>query len=173
MNEDFKLPDDQVWQGDGHLSEVALTVVSDGETSLVPEAALSHLDACDACNARLGQQALVAIELDTALAPNVLVAEGAPARVPVAAIVAALVVALVSAVPSLIHAPAWLADLPATVTRVAPVALRVATSLVKVASTGSAMVLVVSFVAALLLAAMGLVIARLAPRESAVKGALK
>jgi hypothetical protein len=167
MTRNAFLPDEDVWQPDGHLSDVALTVLADGERALLPEAANVHVEACDTCTARLGEQALLSVSLGDAL-------RAAPAaRFPVAALVIALVVAGLGVMPALLQAPRWLSALPSTLLQGVPVAFRAALALLKIASSGSLPIVVVSLIAALVLCAIGLSIARLAPREMAWKGIQK
>jgi len=180
MREQLPLPDDQLWQEDEHLTELALTAIADGELGLVTPKARGHVDDCDHCTARLGNQALMALSMHEALhhAPVLeVVAAPAPVRVarplPTVAVIFGLLVAVLGALPSLFQAPAWLADLPATLTRVAPVTLRVAASLLKVASVSSGSLVVLWTVAAVVLAVLGMIVARLAPREAAWKGVAK
>ena len=61
------LPDELVLEGDGHLADVALTAIADGEVDLVPSAALAHLDGCDHCSHRLGEAALLSVATREAL----------------------------------------------------------------------------------------------------------
>lgn len=172
----IELRSEEVWQEDGHVTEVALTALGDGEIDLVPSAARAHVDECDHCGQRLGALALLAVSLDEALAAPAVVEVTAPAPEqtlappPAWALVLGLVAALVGALPTLLEVPAWLAGLPATLTRVAPIALRVAASLFKVASTGNTSLLVLSTVATVVLTAAGLMVARLAPRTANAKG---
>jgi hypothetical protein len=56
-----------IFEADGHVSELGLTCVADGEIELVPQAALDHLDGCEACGARLGEAALRSVEAGEAL----------------------------------------------------------------------------------------------------------
>jgi hypothetical protein len=170
------LTDDEVWQPDGHLSEIALTALGDGERALLPEAALRHVDVCDSCTARLGEQALLSISLGEALtaAPaRARVRATAPARFPVAALVVALVLAGIGALPAVLEAPSWLTSLPAALIQGVPVAFRAALALLKVASTDSLLVVAVTLAAAVVLCAIGFSIARLAPRQMAWKGVQK
>jgi hypothetical protein len=164
---------DEVFDREGHLTEVALTALADGERALLPDAALEHLDGCEACGARLGEQALFSLSLDDALARAVPAPESAPAAFPVAALVGALVLALLGAVPSLMHASRWLPSLPSMLVEGALVALRAGIALLKVGLSGAPAVVAVSALAAVVLAAMGLLVARLAPREIAWKGVTK
>jgi hypothetical protein len=180
MREQLTLPDEQVWQDDEHLTDLALTAIADGELGLLTAAARDHVDGCDHCTARLGDQALMTLSVHEALnhTPVVeLVAAPVPVQaarpLPTAALLLGLLIAVLGALPALFQAPAWLGDLPATLTRVAPVTLRVAASLMKVASTSSASLVVLWTVAAVMLAVIGMIVARLAPREAAWKGVSK
>jgi hypothetical protein len=125
-----------IFEPDGHLTELAVTCVADGEAAIVPPDALAHLDACDACGKRLGEAALLsaatadALRLDPARAlvttrPHVF-AEASPTlritpapasprrswRPPFAAITAALALAALTGWPTLVEAaralPAWI-----------------------------------------------------------------
>jgi hypothetical protein len=58
--EQQELPAELVFEPDGHVSELCVTAVADGEIEIVPRAALDHLDACDACGDKLGNAALLA-----------------------------------------------------------------------------------------------------------------
>lgn len=97
-----------VWRDDGHLGDAALTCFVDGEESILPSQAAPHLDACDACAARLADLALVAaraVELFAERAPVAIQAEAqAKAQVEAAALakapVAARVVPIADAKPS-------------------------------------------------------------------------
>ena len=44
-----ELAHDLLWQADGHLTDVALTALADGEVALLSPAAASHAEECDAC----------------------------------------------------------------------------------------------------------------------------
>lgn len=59
-----------VWEPDGHLSELALSVLVDAELSLLPAGACAHAESCELCAERLGKLALLALEVDTALGPS-------------------------------------------------------------------------------------------------------
>ncbi|APR84637.1 Hypothetical protein A7982_09986 [Minicystis rosea] len=61
------LPPDLIFEPDGHVSDLCVTCVADGELDLLPRAALDHLDACDACGARLGEAALLSVAASEAL----------------------------------------------------------------------------------------------------------
>ena len=105
----------------GHVTDVVLTCLADGESAILPAAAESHVDACDACTARLGVSALLSLNASSALlasnedrAPRQIVvatpALAAPSLapsskrrrpLPMGAIAAALLVAAIGALPGL------------------------------------------------------------------------
>jgi hypothetical protein len=115
------LPPDLIFAPDGHVTELCLGCVADGELALVPLAALDHLDGCARCGERLGQAALLSLDVGDALraasrrAP-VPVVEATPVPVsprraararrplPLAAIAVAVVIAVVTAGPALVDA---------------------------------------------------------------------
>ncbi|MFO0762903.1 MAG: hypothetical protein U0359_41085 [Byssovorax sp.] len=70
-----KLPDDLVFEPDGHLSEVGLTCLADGEVTILPAAALAHAEGCDQCTARLGSVALLSLGVGEALRAEDVAAE--------------------------------------------------------------------------------------------------
>lgn len=83
------------WEPSGHLSEIALTALADGEEALLDATMHEHLGTCDACAARLGEAAMRSAHVADAfthlgaLAPT-LVQERTPAKVIAAAPVIAL-----------------------------------------------------------------------------------
>lgn len=69
-----QLPDELVFEPDGHVGEVALSCLADGEVALLPPKALAHIDDCEQCTARLGAAALLSIGVgETLRADEVLV----------------------------------------------------------------------------------------------------
>lgn len=164
------LTDDEAFQASGHLSDLALTALADGQDDVMSPKALEHASSCDGCAERLGELALVAVSVADALALPGVLPRAEPARaprpMPVAAMAAAFVLAILGAVPSLLHAPAWLAELPATVLKSAPITLRAASTLLRAASAEATLVTATWLAAATVLVAIGLVIARMAPREA-------
>lgn len=173
MTDDDKLPDHEVWQPDGHLSDVALTALADGEVSLLTARAERHVSSCDACSTRLCDLAMLSAKLSESLAAQSRESARAEQPMPVVALLIALGVALLGALPTLLAAPAWLAGLPSTMMRTAAIALRLATSMVKVASSGSSSMLLVWALSSVVLVALGYFVARVAPRQIAWKGAEK
>ena len=138
------------WEPSGHLSEIALTALADGEEALLDAAMHEHLGTCDACAVRLGEAAMRSAHVASALthlgalAPT-LVQERAPAqviaaapvvaapvsvvssssrpprrKVPVAPIAAALVVAMLGAAPSVLSLPAEVAQTASVLRKLLP-----------------------------------------------------
>ena len=97
-----------VWQDNGHLSDMALVAVADGQTAILPENALSHLDICSECSIRLGEQSLLALSIHEKLNP---LREQAPQSyaLPWVALVAAALLSAIGLLPSLEALPHSLA----------------------------------------------------------------
>lgn len=175
MSADERFPDDLVWCSDGHVSDVVVTAVADGQSDLVPQAALEHVDSCPACTGRTVDALTLSLtlgsRLDTAEAwarPEETPA-ASPTLVfhfPIPALGAAVVVALVGTAPMLLQVPALFSG----VFRSLPVLVRgVRVSAPVVAQE---MAVVLSITSALVAAAclyMGWMVARLAP-QYVVKG---
>jgi hypothetical protein len=190
MSEPSNLPQELVWQQDGHLSELGLTAMADGEHALLPAEAQVHLEACPACQERLGHAALLAalsarameLEVARAAAPQAAAERSASDRslglaetvglapvssgrgrrpLPRAAIALALLCAAIGAAPSLLSAGSRLPSTVATVVNGAPVVLRMAWQLARgLASSNSPSLVAVPWVAALVLALMGVWVTR-------------
>jgi len=81
MEMNDKLPDDLVWL-DGHLTDVALSALADGEEAILPEQAAAHAAGCAACGGALGHAALLSLRVGEALreAQPAPVAEALPAE---------------------------------------------------------------------------------------------
>lgn len=174
----MRLPEDVLWQGDGHLSSTALSVVADGETSLLSPRALDHLESCEDCTTRLGEGALLSVSTGKALAAvaRQALAEQAQAQSPAAtpkapsaaprrrpipflAIAAALLVAALAALPKLASAPDEAAATLRIAQRGLPAAAKSAVALGREAEPWLALSWV-PWAAAALLVIAGVVIAR-------------
>jgi hypothetical protein len=97
-----QLPESECFEADGHVTDVVVTCLADGERAIIPPAAAAHVDACDACTARLGTEALFSVGATEALLAAARIEARAPLRI-VAAAPAPLVPArreLSSIVPS-------------------------------------------------------------------------
>ncbi|EYF02167.1 hypothetical protein [Chondromyces apiculatus] len=135
MECDDKLPLDLVWQDDGHLGEVALSALADGEVALLPDAAVVHAESCASCASALGAAALLSLRVGESLvaakgehAPLRAVS-GEPVHQPAAGSVVAVVevpLASPSASPSAAPAPARPASLASRPLPLVPVAAALA-----------------------------------------------
>lgn len=74
------LAPDIAWEPSGHLSEVALSALADGEEALLDAAMLGHVDACEACAGQLGEIAMRGAHVGEALS---LLGAAASAEAPV------------------------------------------------------------------------------------------
>ncbi len=164
MTRDERLSDQDLWQPDGHLSDLSLTALADGEPGLLSPKAASHADACDACAERLGQMATLSLSVSAALTRQ-------PEPFPVWAVVAGLIFAGVGALPMLARLPDFVGQLPRTLVQTAPVALRVFGSMVRVASAAGPSLWVVWLGATLVMGVLGLAVAHWVPRRAEWKGA--
>jgi len=86
MDHNERLADELLFEADGHVSELVLTCLADGEGDLVPESAHAHVDACDACTTRLGEVALLSLEVDLELAASAYVRSEARPEAEVASV---------------------------------------------------------------------------------------
>ena len=117
MDDLDKLPADLVWQDNGHLSDIVLSTIADGEIEIVPLEAHTHLEHCEECTTRFGAEALLSVHAGELLAevsrvrsmPAVLaprsvreVAVDGWARLPKAAFFGALFLAVMGALPAII-----------------------------------------------------------------------
>jgi hypothetical protein len=175
-----KLPPQLTWQPDGHVSDVALTSIADGEVALVIADALDHVESCDHCTGRLGESALRSIESASvlsgyaqALAAKPVVAQPAARGIPFRVIAVALGIAAAGAAPGLFDTAM---DLPATIaslTRMVPVLLK---SVVTISHGAGALlggwVTLFIWLSAGLLMMTGLGVARALPRKQAVQGGM-
>lgn len=63
----MKLLESQVFGGEGHLTEVALSTLADGQLDLIDTAGHAHLDACAHCTARFEQAMLESMQIASTL----------------------------------------------------------------------------------------------------------
>ncbi len=97
MDDLDKLPSDLVWEQDGHLSDIVLSTLADGQALIVPLEAFSHLEQCDHCTTRFGAEALLSTH-----AGELLTELGKPSKAPASVkprVAAVLPEKLVSALP--------------------------------------------------------------------------
>jgi hypothetical protein len=167
MTSEELLPDALVFDPDGHVSEIALTALADGEVAIVPAAARGHVDRCETCARRLGAFAILSVEIDDALASAKVEAPERPRvayRFPVGAVAAAVALALIGLLPTLLSAPATVLTAKRWLRGVGPIALRLVIAAGRALVTPSSAPLLAAIVAAsLILVAAGITVARRAP----------
>ena len=78
---DDQLPESLCFEADGHVTDVVVSCLADGEIALIPLAAVAHVDACDPCTARLGAEALLSVGVTDALRAATVSAARAPAPI--------------------------------------------------------------------------------------------
>lgn len=156
------LPDDLIWTEGGHLSDITIAALGDGQDSIVPEKARDHAATCDACAAQMGHAAMLSTELGAVMRAPIpaVVTERAP--VPWLAIIAAMLVAAVGSLSSIFENPSALAESPNAFVRQSSLALHAGSDLVHGIMNGLGPI--VSFGCAALLFATGAVVARTMPR---------
>ena len=146
---DEKLPQ---WDGSGHLTDVALVALADGQDDLVEKDARTHADTCEACAGRLADLGLESIAVGEAIA-----LARAPRRLPVRAIAIAIALAMLGVMPSLLE-PGWVADIASAPHKLAVFfgALAQVVRAFAHAPVGTA----ATFTASLLLVSLGVLVAR-------------
>ncbi len=184
------IPRDVLLDEAGHLSEVGVTVLGDGQSMLVPADVLQHVDGCADCCQRMGEAAMFSIALGDAIregsvalasvravekAPTVEVARAKRdslanvRRLPIPMMVAALVAACVGLAPTLYSAPGWVSETVSLFHRLIPILAKSSYLLLKRggASAGPLM-FVLPFVSAMVLMGVGLVVAKRLPRVAMI-----
>lgn len=198
MDSNERLPDELVWQ-DGHLSEIALTALADGEEAILPEQAATHAAGCGACGAALGHAALLSLRVGEALreapapveaqavtpeearaaeagaaaaggAASASVAPAAAWPMPVAGIVAALVIAAIAAAPGLILNRGELPEILQAAGVAAAMAVRAGRAVVSGAAEAPGWFAALPWMSASVLVVIGLAVARAAQRKVTVEG---
>jgi hypothetical protein len=158
-----KLPNELVWDQGGHLSEIALTSLADGQESILPEAAAAHFASCSACMQSMGNAALLSTRVAGLLAEGAKATEQVPAfPIPVSAIAAAVLLAAVGALPAITDLPMWISEASFLFTRTIPLFFRSGIALVR--SSGS-LSPAVSYACAALLLMAGFAVTRAVPRS--------
>ena len=181
MDDLDKLPPDLVWQQDGHLGDIVLSSIADGEVDIVPLEASSHLEHCEHCITRFGAEALLSKHAGELLAEVSRVTDRVPAvvtprsvrtipisgfaKMPKHALFGALFLAAIGALPVLLSPGHWrIAEFTEILGRSIVMLSR---GVVLVAKSGSFTVLV--WASAMILLVLGLVVSR-AARPGLVNG---
>jgi hypothetical protein len=181
MNDDDMLPLELLFEDDGHLSEIALTAIADGQDAIVGREAHAHASDCDGCTRKLGAAALLstslsdalrempARELTEALSAH---AAAAPARIsarplaqaalrfPLRAIAIGLAFALLGALPILMRLPLLLGDAGVIAQRGAPIVIHSGIALLRSGGGIDRALLVLTFGSAFVLIAAALLVLR-------------
>jgi hypothetical protein len=166
---DQKLEATLVWDQAGHLAEMALHALADGELGLLPEQAVAHVAGCRLCEERLGATALLAVEIGEALAVRRREPLAVRRPLPVAAFVAALAIGVAGLVVELGGMAAKVMRIPTLVAHASPVLVH-GIRLAMGGASGSAGFIIAGWVAAALLVLGGVMIARAAPLRATLKG---
>jgi hypothetical protein len=159
MSGSAQLPSELVWTAEGHLSEVAMTAIADGEEAILPREAFGHLGTCAVCAKGVEGAASLSAAIGQALAGP----EPAPRprAFPALAVGLSIALAALAAIPSIGPARVWIAQFYEVFLHALPVLVRSVAAL----SRGVWSVLpLMSLVAAMLLFLLGLSVARMAPR---------
>jgi hypothetical protein len=163
MTTEPKLESALTWDSEGHLAEPAVAALVDGELGILSEDAVRHAGECTLCAGRIADEALWVIDIADALHVR--------RPLPVWAMGVALATALVGLWPVLRDLPWALTRLAAVVVRAVPVLGR---TLVHAFSQehGRGLLATWWFAAAVLLAFVGIVVARVAPKPMQERGVL-
>lgn len=180
MKNDDKLSLDLVWQADGHLTEVALTVLGDGEEALLPESAPAHAAGCLRCSAGLGHAALLSLRTGEALRDRPPVAApvrsarpvraaAQPAQLPLPAILAALSISALGATPSLVIGAGRMTETVSGIRHSCSVVVRTGRAVVESGALTGWLTLL-TWVSAALLMIVGFGVARAMGKRLSLKG---
>jgi hypothetical protein len=180
MSTDEKLPLDLTWQPDGHVSEVALMMMADGEHALLVEGAADHVGGCDACSMRMGAAAMISLRVTeelpaiaarhaTAEARALVKPAGRP--LPLRAIAAGLLVAVVSALPALFTGLPKVPALASSALKMLLIIFRSAVALVTGDASGSfGAAPLLTWLSAVLFLLAGVALARSMSRKRSLQG---
>lgn len=164
-----------IWHADGHLHDVAVTCIADGEGALLPDSARAHAATCEACRQRIEHAAWLSASLDHAFGPRAASTMQSSRRrsFPVAAVLGALVLAVLGALPRLFELWRVAHELPSEVFHAGPVVLQTLTALVRGVGLHGGSVLLVAWSASLVtLFGLGALIALVASPRKQHKGEL-
>ena len=157
-----RLPDELIWSEDGHLSDIALAALGDGQDAIMPEKARDHATTCESCAALMGHAAMLSSELGDAMRARVPIQAAERVPVPWLAIIGALFVAAAGSLSSLLESSIGIAQAPSAFAHQAPLALHAGTALLRGITNGVGPL--ATFGCAALLIAAGTMVARSMPR---------
>jgi hypothetical protein len=160
-----QLPIELVWTEEGHLSEVAMTAIADGEEAILPRDAFGHLGLCEACAAGVEGAASLSIAVSRAFSDPAPVETTEAVKVlipfPARAAALAVVVGALATVPNLVAIYGWVGRMWWALREGTPILTRQAVTFLPRAWSWLP---VMSLTAAMLLLLVGFSVARLAPR---------
>ncbi len=170
MRDQESLPEDLLWQQDGHVSDVVLDTLADEQDEIVPVLARDHVSGCDVCTQRLGDAVVLALGVDDALKPMVESAATAAQTkswpLPIPAMLAAVILAVLGTIPALKDLSFRLTELFYDIVGIIPNITRAAVLISRngMGELGTQLAMLSLFSVAILLCS-GFVIARRAPRQ--------
>jgi len=159
MSRPEQIPSELVWTSEGHLTDVAMTAIADGEEAILPGEAFGHLGACELCVRGVDRAASLSTAVTHALASPE--PERARRAFPVLAVAAVIALSALTALPSLGAARESMVQLYRVLPELLPILIRSITTLAKSASRW---IPLLSLASAMLLFVTGWSVARLAPR---------
>jgi hypothetical protein len=166
-----KLPWELIWQHDGHVTDVVVTAMADGEEAIVPEVALGHVEGCDVCSRRLGEAALLSLHIEQRVVALAACQAAQRPRFPWPAVLAALAVAGVGMVPALLEVPEGFASLVQAFVQGLPLTMRSVALMVRtIPDHLQGTLLAMVFGSAVVLALTGFGIARTMTRARSTEG---
>jgi hypothetical protein len=155
------LPDELLWSEDGHLTEIAIAALGDGQDAIMPEKARDHALSCESCAAQMGRAAMLSSELGEVMRAPIPTPAVERVPVPWLAIVGAIFVAAAGTFSTLFESSS-LVDAPSAFAHQAPLALHAGSALLRGIANGIGPL--ASFGCAALLVAAGAMVARTMPR---------
>lgn len=160
-NRGATLTTNEAWATDGHLEDVAIVALADGQEEILPDGCGEHAMGCEACAHRVGEAALLAAQVGDALGRAEPVA--ARARMPRALVAVALLVAVLGALPSLPDVSGRAILFFTALPRVAPMVIESSLTLGRAVRDGP-LGIVVSASVFVLLSLVGFLVARASRR---------
>ncbi|MDF2694490.1 MAG: hypothetical protein K0S65_2873 [Labilithrix sp.] len=160
------LPDELLWAGGGHASDVVLTALADGQSSIVPLAVRKHVEHCTICTTHLGHAALLSLHTGTELIARAQHERASERRpLPRLAIALGLAVAAIGLLPSVLDAESGIGNLRTFATRDVPLFVQgLGTLARRLDDPGSYAGTFVTYAAAAMLVVMGMAVARILPK---------
>ncbi len=166
------LPTELLWQDDGHVTDVVVDTLADGQEDAVPAEVKDHVQACDPCTQRLGEALLLTLEVGEALRKAKSVVEAPSVQawpIPVPAVAAAVVLAAAGMSAALGEWITRMTELAKTIFALLPNLTRAALVWTHAGEAGTQVALL-SLVSVAVLITSGMAIARAVPRQSPLRG---